>query len=89
MNVDTGHLEYLTMAEFEQQAKLGAMVPVDMETATDKQKAEMQVSKHDNRSELGKIFTGNRRERRAQERAYKKLLQQQNNALDGLKKSTD
>lgn len=72
MNVDTGHLEYLTMAEFEQQAKLGAMIPVDMETATKKQKEEMQVSKHDNRSELGKVFTGSRRERRAQERAFNK-----------------
>lgn len=72
MNVNTGHLEYLTMAEFEQQAKLGSMIPVDMETATEKQKQEMQVSKHDNRSELGKVFTGSRRERRAQERAFKK-----------------
>ena len=72
MNVDTGHLEYLTMAAFEQQAKMGALVEVDMNMATDKQKEEMQVSKHDNRSELGKVFTGSRRERRAQERAFKK-----------------
>ena len=45
---------------------------IDIEDLTDKQKNKMQVSKYDNRSKLGKIFTGNRKERRRQERLYRR-----------------
>jgi hypothetical protein len=39
-------------------------VEVDPNSMTNKQKKEMQVSKFDNKSELGKLFTMNRHERR-------------------------
>lgn len=82
MNVNTGHLEYLTMAEFEQQAKLGAMIPVDMESATDKQKAEMQVSKHDNRSELGKMLPEAGETRNEHSINSKRNLDHENSRID-------
>jgi hypothetical protein len=41
-------------------------ISVDAEQMTKKQKKTMQVSKHDSCSELGKIYTGNRKERRRQ-----------------------
>lgn len=64
----------MSQAEFEymQANEIGDWTPLNLDDATDKQKEEMQVSKHDNNSKLGKLFTGNRRQRRAQERAYNK-----------------
>jgi hypothetical protein len=41
---------------------------VHREQMTAKQEELMQVSKHDNRSELGKIFTGKRKNREKRER---------------------
>lgn len=64
----------MSQAEFEymQANEIGDWTPFNLDDATDKQKEEMQVSKHDNNSKLGKLFTGNRSQRRAQERAYNK-----------------
>lgn len=45
---------------------------------TDKQQVEMKVSKYDNKSELGKLFTGNRAERRKLERMARKELKRKN-----------
>ena len=42
------------------------LVEILEEQMTARQKAEMQVSPFDNRSELGKVYTGNRKERRRQ-----------------------
>ena len=75
MNTDTGELSYLTdedMLNFSEMLKNGNMVEVDTKDMTEKQKQEMQVSKFDNNSKLGKMFYGTRKERRKQERAYLK-----------------
>ncbi len=71
MNQETGELRALTNEDLEL-LKNGTWKEVDMKNATKKQKKEMQVSKYDNKSELGKVFTGSRRERRATERAFNK-----------------
>lgn len=72
MDTKTGKLEFLNQDDFNRLS--GELIPIDMGLATEKQKLEMQISKHDNNSELGRIFTGSRRERREQERNYKKSL---------------
>lgn len=74
MNVNTGELRFMNEQQFQDELKneFGDWKPINMDDATDKQKDEMQVSKHDNNSKLGKFFAGNRRQRRAQERAYNK-----------------
>lgn len=48
-------------------------VEVDPNSMTNKQKKEMQVSKFDNKSELGKLFTMNRHERRKQAKLKKEI----------------
>ena len=50
------------------------VVPIDMDKATSKQKAEMKVSKYDSISTLGKLFTGARKERRLNAKKLKKIL---------------
>lgn len=47
-------------------------VGISEDQMTEKQKREMQVSKHDNRSELGKIFTQHRKLTRAQKNRRKR-----------------
>lgn len=76
MNVNTGEIRNMSQAEFEymQANEIGDWTPLNLNYATDKQKEEMQVSKHDNNSKLGKQFTGNRRQRREQQRAFNKSL---------------
>lgn len=69
MNTNTGEIRFMSQLSKDQ---IGEWAPINIDDATDKQKEEMQVSKHDNNSKLGKLFTGNRRQRRAQERAYNK-----------------
>jgi hypothetical protein len=64
MNVDTGEIRKL----FEDEALLENEVLVSPDQMTARQHEEMRVSKFDNRSELGKLFTGNRKQRREQER---------------------
>lgn len=56
MDTKTGKLEFLNQDDFNRLS--GEFIPIDMELATEKQKLEMQISKHDNNSELGRIFTG-------------------------------
>ena len=53
------------------QNSTGDFVEVDPDNMTKKQKKEMQVSKFDNKSELGKLFTMNRHERRKQAKLKK------------------
>jgi len=80
MNTRTGEIIPLEITDLlnnkiiAEEFKNGDLIPVDMNQATDKQKQDMQVNIHDNRSELGKIFTGNRKSRRAQEKKYRKYL---------------
>lgn len=78
MNTDTGKLHDILTEEdrlnFIELIEKGKMVEVDPKDMTEKQRLEMQVSKHDVNSKLGKVFTGTRKERREKERKYKKGL---------------
>ncbi len=67
-----GHIRML--AENEKPAQDETLV--DMLKATQKQKDEMLVSPFDNRSNLGKVFTGNRAERRRQEKEARRSRRQ-------------
>ena len=66
MNLDTGKIRMFGKDE----ALETNEVLVGLEQMTEGQKATRQVSKYDNRSELGKLFTGNRKQRREQEREW-------------------
>lgn len=61
MNVETGEIVELKTGK---EWLPGRMVPVKDGDMTEKQKRTKQVSRHDTRSKLGMIFTGNRKERR-------------------------
>lgn len=82
MNVQTGEIrnfsedQWTKVLETEPALaeRLKDWVPVDESQMTLKQKADMQVSKHDSVSELGKLFTGNRAERRRQVKKSLRLL---------------
>jgi len=50
------------------------LVKINNEDITAKQLENMQVSKHDSVSKLGKHFTGNRKERRRKAKEYKRKL---------------
>lgn len=71
MNTNNGNLIQILDNDFTFNEDL---IPIDMSDATEKQKTEMQVSKYDNISTLGKIFTGNRKERREQAKQLKREL---------------
>ena len=60
MNPYTG--EILTDVS-EEVIKEAGLVPIDVDQMTEKQQSTKQVSKYDNRSELGKIFTYMRQDR--------------------------
>ena len=66
MHVETGRVRVLCDGEEPDRDE----VFVHLEQMTEKQMETYQVSKYDNRSELGKVFTGNRKQRREQEREY-------------------
>lgn len=51
-----------------------SVIPIDMDQATSKQKADMKVNKYDSVSVLGKLFTGARKERRLKAKQLKKQL---------------
>ena len=75
MNTDTGKLYNFSKEDelkFRELLNGGNMVEVDQKDMTEKQKLEMQVSKFDNNSKLGKMFHGTRKERRKQERDFLK-----------------
>jgi len=75
MNRETGEIKRFA----ENEAVPNMFYGIQEEQMTDKQKVEMAVSKYDNKSELGKIFTGNRAERRKLERMVKKELKRKKN----------
>lgn len=65
MNTETGELKYFDTDEALMEAlKNERFVPVDLDDITPKQKADMQVSKHDNKSKLGNKFTSARAKRK-------------------------
>lgn len=65
MDTRTGEIKYgLTPEEL----KSGFYREIDETQMTPKQKSSMQVSKYDNRSQLGMMFGMNRAERRKQEK---------------------
>lgn len=64
MNIETGEL-YEKLRDVPQDA-MDQCLPIDSTQMTKKQRKNMQVSKYDSMSELGKIYTGNRKERRRQ-----------------------
>jgi hypothetical protein len=78
METNTGKLLELSKEENEKMMKklmgdhpldeVPDMVPVVESDMTLKQKVNMQVSKHDNRSKLGKVFTGFRQNRNTRRR---------------------
>lgn len=66
MNPMTGKIQdYENSEELKKAIEAGFAVPVNPFEMTDKQKRDMQVSKHDSRSALGKLFGLNRARRRA------------------------
>lgn len=88
MNTQTGEILDLQQRDLQNEAIIqmienGNLLPVDIEKATEKQRSEMQVSKYDNISFLGKMFTGNRKDRRKQ---AKVLLKKQLNVKSNERK---
>jgi hypothetical protein len=64
MNMDTGLIRILSEG-----VKINPLEEIILERQmTKKQKTEMKVSKHDNRSELGKLFALRRKQRRSERR---------------------
>jgi len=68
MNIDTGKIKMFS----EGQQIPERSIPINPNDMTKKQAVEMQVSKHDNRSKLGKAFGLNRAQRRAEMHKKKK-----------------
>jgi hypothetical protein len=64
MNTETGELRRFPEELLKEMSK--QWIPVKESDITEKQKANMQVSKKDNKSELGKIFTEHRKLSRKQ-----------------------
>lgn len=78
MDIRTGKIELLEEAFGKKNNKENQFVEVNYEDITEKQKEDMQVSKYDNRSKLGVVFTGCRKERRDEERRLKKMNEKKN-----------
>jgi len=55
MNSETGRMMTWEEMESQKQLEQAKSIPIDMQFATLKQRQEMQVSKHDNRTSLGKL----------------------------------
>ena len=80
MNTETGLIKAMEgrlsltqmIEKFGSKQGVPNMIPVDNNDMTLKQKEEMQVSKFDNKSILGKKFTGSRQVRRRKEREFVK-----------------
>lgn len=68
MNTETGEIEFFNKMPEELRKKF---VEIKEDQMTDKQKREMRVSKFDNKSELGKLFTGHRKLTRKQKNRIK------------------
>ena len=67
MNIDNGQIRYLSGKETTKENE----TPIDPNDMTKKQKEEMQISKFDNSSTLGQMWTATRKERRKQERVLR------------------
>jgi hypothetical protein len=66
MNTETGEIKNFTQEQLQQLLNPEKWTEVDVKEITDKQKKEMQVSKFDNKSKLGKLFTHHRKLTRSQ-----------------------
>jgi hypothetical protein len=92
MNYETGKIKEVDKAEWDEiilarSEKINKLIPINLEDATNKQKTNMQVSLHDNRSVLGKLRVKTRREKltdkeleRIQEQVTK-IVERMNKAL--------
>lgn len=70
MNTETGEIKY-----FKEGEKIPKeFIPVKESQMTEKQKKNLRVSKYDSISTLGRMFTGNRKERRRQAKKLKNIL---------------
>jgi hypothetical protein len=70
MNIETGEIKrFGSDEEFDREK----FIEIQEDLMTKVQKATEQISKFDAQSELGKLFTGNRKERREREKLIKKL----------------
>lgn len=72
MNLNTGEIRNFDDEEIKSLSD--EWMELSEEDMTAKQKETMQVSKHDNKSKLGKMFTGNRAERRRQIKEARRIL---------------
>jgi hypothetical protein len=63
MNKETGEIKLFKKEEIDAilNRKDSAFIPISINDATEKQKKNMQVSKKDNRSKLGKLFKKERK----------------------------
>ncbi len=76
MNTETGELKYYDTNEALREAmKNEPLIPAKAADFTPKQKKDMRVSKHDNKSKLGKTFTTARAKRKWMARQIKKQSQ--------------
>lgn len=73
MNNETGKIEM-----FEDGVIPEGFTEIFTGQMTEKQRTDMQVSEYDNKSELGKIFTGCRADRRREERLFNKAIKKRN-----------
>ena len=70
MNIETGEIK-----KFEEGEKIPKeFIEIQEDQMTKKQRATMQVSKYDSISKLGRLFAGNRKQRRRQAKEYRKNL---------------
>ena len=83
MNTETGKIVEFTESKTQEELKelfgtdelgIQKMVPVNKDDMTKKQDKQKQVSKYDNKSKLGQLFTGNRKERRWKEKEYRRNI---------------
>jgi hypothetical protein len=81
MNVNNGRLQELTEEDLKKvrNGKLKELVEVKKSDMTKKQFKEMKVSKHDNKSVLGKSWTEIRKSKALQKKAVKKALKSKYN----------
>lgn len=75
MNVETGKIFYSKKEEADEIMKKmiekGEAIPIEEKDMTEKQKETLQVSKYDSVSKLGKLFKGNRAERRKMAKMFR------------------
>ena len=73
MNIETGEIkEFSDKKELLKDLPSKSWTPVEEANMTEKQKEDMQVSKYDNKSDLGKLFTFNRKLTRKQKNRKKR-----------------